>query len=404
MFASSILACGKMTMTKFMFWFSIFAIFYAYFGYPIALSIIALFKPNELNEPNKRKQPNDPNKPYEPTVSLLISAYNEEGIIKEKLKNDLSLLYPTNKLEVIVISDASEDKTDEYVKQFSGDGVRLLRQETRQGKPAALNMAVSQARGEINVFSDANSMYDRSAIKNLVKNFKNPAIGFVTGRTKYISSKGSLATESTSLYNELERVVKRLESQIGSCVGADGAIFAIRKELYTPLQPYDINDFIIPLKIVQQGYRGILVDEAFCMEETAKDAEGEFKRQVRITSLTIRAIVNNKALLNPMKFPLFTFELISHKLLKFMLPFLIITAFITNCLIVATGFLYYLTLALQVCFCALGYWGHINEKTQNGNRLTSMQYMFSLVNLAIFLGWIKYFSGETYSTWSPERT
>ena len=390
-----------MIITKFMFWFSIFAIFYTYFGYPIALWTIAFLKPNKLNE---LKQPNDHNKPYEPTVSLLISAYNEEGIIKEKLKNALSLHYPTDKLEVIVISDASEDKTDEYVKQFSGDGVRLLRQETRQGKTAALNIAVPQARGEIIVFSDANSMYDRRAIKKLVKNFKNPAIGFVTGRTKYISSKGSLATESTSLYNKLERIVKRLESQIGSCVGADGAIFAIRKELYKPLNPYDINDFVIPLNIVEQGYRGVLDDEAFCMEETVRDTEGEFKRQVRITSRTIRAIVNNKALLNPMKFPLFTFELISHKLLKFMLPFLIITAFITNCLIVATGFLYYFTIALQVCFCVLAYWGHIDEKTQNGNRLTSMPYTFSLVNLAIFLGWIKYFSGETYSTWSPERT
>ncbi|MBC2696065.1 MAG: glycosyltransferase family 2 protein [Desulfobacteraceae bacterium] len=381
-------------MTKFMFWFSMFAIFYAYLGYPIALSIIALFKPKQLNKPNKPKQP---------MVSLLISAYNEEGIIKKKLKNALSLDYPANKLEIIVISDASEDKTDEYVKGFFGKGVRLLRQEIRQGKTTALNMAVSQACGEIIVFSDANSMYDRSAIKNLVKNFKDPVIGFVTGRTKYISRQGSSATESTSFYNKLERFVKRLESKIGSCVGADGAIFAIRKELYKTLKSYDINDFVIPLKIIEQGYRGILENEAFCIEETARDIEGEFNRQVRITNRTIRAMVNNKALLNPIKFPLFSIELVSHKIIKFMLPFFMVIVFVTNCFLVATDFFYSLILALQVLFYILAYWGYIDKQAQNKNRLTSMPYTFNMVSLAILLGWIKYFSGETYTTWTSER-
>jgi cellulose synthase/poly-beta-1,6-N-acetylglucosamine synthase-like glycosyltransferase len=296
------------------------------------------------------------------------------------------------------------DKTDEYVKEFSDDEVRLFRQEIRKGKTAALNMAVPQAKGEIIIFSDANSMYDRSAIKKLVRHFQDPTIGFVTGKTKYVSRHGSSVTESTSLYNKLECLTKRLESRVGSCVGADGAIFAIRKELYKPLQAYDINDFVIPLKIVEQGYRGILDDEAFCVEEMARNTQGEFNRQVRITSRTIRAIVNNKALLNPIKFPLFSFEVVSHKLMKFILPFFIITIFITNCLIITTGFLYYLILALQTCFYILACWGYIDEKTQNRKMLTSMAYTFSLVNLAIFIGWIKYFSGETYSTWSPERT
>lgn len=358
-------------LSKFIFWSSIFAIFYSYLGYPIVLCLIALFKrnkPTNLYPVKCFDLFNWGNAPNNPPVSLLISAYNEERIIKEKLKNTLSLDYPRDKLEIIVISDASEDKTDEYVKQCSADGVRLLRQEIRQGKTAALNMAVPQTRGKIIVFSDANSMYDRSVIKNLVKNFKIPAIVFVTGRTKYIPNQGSSATESTSLYNKLERITKRLESKIGSCIGADGAIFAIRKELYKPLKPYDINDFVIPLNIVGQGYRGVLDDEAFCMEETPRDTEGEFNRQVRITNRTIRAIANNKALLNPLKFPLFSFELISHKLLKFMLPFFVITVFITNCLIVTTGFLYYLILVLQVFFSL--YWPIGATSTKRHRRST----------------------------------
>ena len=395
-----------MTMTKFIFWFSIFAIFYTYFGYLIVLWTIALLRPKNFypvkcfdlfNRGNKPKQP------YTPTVSLLISAYNEEEIIKEKLRNAVKLDYPRDKLEIIVISDASEDKTDEYVKQFSADGVRLLRQGTRQGKTAALNIAVPQATGEIIVFSDANSMYDQSAIKKLVGQFQDPAIGLITGRTKYVSRQGTSVAESTSLYTELERLTKRLESQIGSCVGADGAIFAIRKELYKALKPYDINDFVIPLKIMEQGYRGLLENEAFCIEETARDTEGEFNRQVRITNRTIRAMVNNRTLLNPIKFPLFSFELISHKLLKFMLPFFMIIVFVTNCLLVATAFFYYLILILQACFYVLAYWGYVDEKTQNRSKLTSMPYTFSMVSLAVLLGWLTYFKGKTHTTWTTSR-
>jgi cellulose synthase/poly-beta-1,6-N-acetylglucosamine synthase-like glycosyltransferase len=384
-----------MTLSKFIFWFSLYAIFYSYLGYVLALWLIALFRSNNPKEPNGSSFP---------SVSLLISAYNEEDIIEEKLKNALKLDYPQEKLEIMVISDSSTDQTDEKVRKFSGMEVCLLRQQERKGKTAALNTAVPQASGEIIVFSDANSMYDRNAIKNLVKHFKSPEIGFVTGRTKYVSKHGGSVRGSTSLYNELELLTKRLESQVESCVGADGAIFAIRKELYKPLKDYDINDFVIPLKILEQGYRGILEDKAFCIEETARGTGEEFNRQVRITNRTIRAIFNNIVLLNPIKFPLFSFELISHKLLRFLLPFLMINILLTNCLIVTEGFLYSLILVLQVLYYGLVCWGYLAEKTKRCNKLTSMAYTFSLVSLAVLLGWIKYFSGETYSSWNPERT
>lgn len=212
-----------MEIIELIFWISLAAILYTYIGYPFVLWILSFFK---------RKTPNVPLLNYQPKVSLLISAYNEEWIIRDKVINALSLEYPKDKLEIIVVSDASEDNTDKYVREFSTNGVRVIRQEERRGKTAALNLAVPETKGEIIIFSDANSFYDKKSISKLVSHFADPNIGLVSGSTKYFSAQGDRIMESANLYTRLERVTKRLESRLGSCVGADGAIFAIRKELY----------------------------------------------------------------------------------------------------------------------------------------------------------------------------
>ena len=382
---------------QFIFWFSIFMIFYAYFGYPLTLWIIALLKPKQPNELNKPKQP------YEPTVSLLISAYNEEDVIEEKILNSLSLEYPKELFEILVVSDGSTDRTDEITARYSKDGVILKNYEGRIGKTSCLNRAVPEAKGEIIVFSDANSIYNNKAIRNLIKHFKDTSIGFVTGRTKYVSQYGDSVAESTNLYTKLELITKSLESKIFSCVGADGAIFAIRKMLFNSLKDYDINDFVIPLNIIEQGYRGLLDIDAFCIEKTARDSEGEFNRQVRISCRTIRAIFNNKVLLNPIKHPIFSFELISHKILKFMLPFFMIGVFVANAVIISKGILYFITFAMQMFYYLFFLYGYSERKKKDGSRLAGIAYAFGTVNFAILVGWWKYFSGQTYTTWRSER-
>lgn len=384
-------------LLKFIFWFSLIISFYAYAGYPLVMFMLTLIKPGRKNGSE------DILENVTPYVTLVISAYNEEDVIRDKLKNALESDYPKNRLEIIVASDASTDNTDQYVREFKDSKVTLFRQETRLGKTVALNGAVPLAKGEIIVFSDANSMYDRGAITRLVKHFQNSEIGFVTGKTRYIlKQKGSLS-ESIGWYSRLECMTKRFESCVGSCVGADGAIFAVRKKLYRPLKSYDINDFVIPLNIIAQGYRGIYEDGAFCFEETAGNSREEFKRQVRIATRTIRALFNNRGLLNPLNDAMFAFEMISHKLLKFLVPLFSIALFFSNLLIFSAGIFYLFVMAMQVLFYLFAYKGHMAEKNGGGNGLTNIAHTFFMVNAAILLGWMKYFSGETYSVWSSDR-
>jgi cellulose synthase/poly-beta-1,6-N-acetylglucosamine synthase-like glycosyltransferase len=258
------------------------------------------------------------------------------------------------------------------------------------------------AGGDIIVFSDANSKYDQGAIRALVGHFADDRIGFVTGRTRYISPDGGKVRESVGVYARIERELKRLESLLGSCVGADGAIFAIRKGLYRPLQSTDINDLVIPLKIVAQGFRGELEEEAFCFEETAKGGVHEFHRQVRITNRTIRAVSNHLALLNPMRHGFFSFQLFSHKVSRLLVPFFLLTLFSTNLILISDEPVYLLSGVGQALFYLMAIGG--------GGRgpypiawIIALSHTFAMVNLAILYAWLKFVKGETYVTWMPTQ-
>ena len=374
-------------------------IFYAYLGYPVVLWFISLFK----HGGNKYlEKPPGQSGQYQPRVSLLISAYNEENVIEDKILNSLALNYPKDLLEIVVISDGSEDKTNQIVAGYAEKDV-ILRNYGRIGKTACLNKAVPLVEGDIIIFSDANTKYDRDAVRELVKHFSDAKIGFVTGHTKYFSERGSEDLHSIGAYSNIERITKKFESKIGSCVGADGAIFAIRKDLYQPLNDFDINDFVIPLNIIKQGFRGILEEKAFCIEKTAKELAEEFNRQARITNRTIRALFNNADMLNPFKYGIFSFELLSHKIFKFLMPFFMLALLLTNVIMIIHGTLYVLTLTGQLFLYFLAWMGYIGKYSKRLSRLVSASETFTIVNLAFLCGWIKYFKGETYTTWTSAR-
>ncbi len=205
------------------------------------------------------------------------------------------------------------------------------------------------------------------------------------------------------MYSNIERITKRLESKLGSCVGADGAIFAIRKKLYQPLNDFDINDFVIPLNIVRQGFRGILEEHAFCTEDTAKGTGGEFTRQARISNRTIRALFNNADMLNPFKFGIFSFELLSHKMSRFLAPFFMLSLLLANLILVKSGSLYVLALSCQIILYLLSFLGYKSESFKGRSGFIAVSQAFTIVNLAILWGWIKYFTGHTYTTWKIVR-
>ena len=383
-----------MVIVKSLFWISVLMIFYAYLGYPILLWIISGFKNSQRKTELKR---------FEPKVSLLISVYNEESVIEDKILNSLTLDYPKNLFEIVVISDGSNDRTRAIAAGYAPKGVFLRHYEGRSGKTACLNKAVPLAKGDIIVFSDANSKYDKAAIKRLVNNFIDETIGFVTGTTKYISNDGERILDSIGVYSRIEQFTKRLESNIGSCVGADGAIFAIRKHLYRSLKDFDINDFVVPLNVIKQRFRGVFEEEAFCIEKTAKSTKGEFNRQVRITNRTIRAIVNNRKLFNPFEFGIFSFQLLSHKVCKLMVPFFMLLFFFTNLLLIRDSFLYIFILGIQVFVYLASMLKDLWQRSKGINRLISMFHTFTIINMAILWGWVKYLKGETYVTWTTTR-
>jgi len=378
----------------FIFWLCIAAVFYAYFGYPLILWLITRFISNKQALPHTTKLP---------SVSLIISAYNEEDVIHEKILNSLSLDYPKELLEIIVVSDGSTDHTNEIAIKYSNEGVILQVYEGRIGKTACLNQAVPKCNGDIIVFSDANSKYDVNCIKNLVREFAHPYVGLVTGTTKYIKKDANIISESVGIYTAFENFTKKLESRIGSCVGADGAIFAIRKPLYQDLKDYDINDFVIPLNVIRQSYRVVFTEKAFCIEGTAQDSTKEFNRQIRITNRTIRAIFNNIDMLNPIKFYFFSIEFFSHKLLKFLVPVSLFFILVINLLLLTQGIVYNIFFAVQASCYFLAILGRSQESLRESSRLISIIYTFVSVNIAIFLGWITYFKGETYTTWKIMR-
>jgi len=216
--------------------------------------------------------------------------------------------------------------------------------------------------------------------------------------------KGEESAEVNSLYSRIERRTKLLESRIGSCVGADGAAFAIRKALYPFLEADDINDLVIPLKIVRKGYRGIQEEGVFCREEIDEDPDSVARRQIRITARTLRALFKHRELLNPLEFPLFSLQIVSHKLLKLLCPFWLMSAFILNLLLLWKNEpIYGITLALQIAAYAMAVVGLKQTRPRSGMKCVVLCSTFVLVNYAYVIGWVKYLSGETFTSWIPER-
>ncbi len=379
---------------KALFWTSTFFLFYTYLGYPLLAWVWSRLAPGPQVRKDATKLP---------FVTLLVSAYNEERVIEAKFENSLDLDYPRELLEIVVVSDGSTDGTDRIVRSFRNRGIRLRRVEGRVGKTACLNSAVPECRGEVIVFSDANSLYEPEALRALAANFSDPSIGFVTGYTRYAPRPGSGEAATVSLYARRELLLKTAESRINSCVGADGAIFALRKKLYVPLDEADINDLVIPLSVVARGYRGVLEPSAFCVEPTAGDARGEFRRQVRITSRSLRALFRHAALFNPMVSGSFSVALFSHKAALFLAPFFLIGCIAATLWLSRDGAGYAAFLLLQTACFLLAIPRNGERRLTIIRRLSGLSSMFLAMNAALLVGWFQFIKGRTYTVWSPAK-
>ena len=382
-----------MSVASSLFWIGLALLAWVYAGYPLLLGLLKVLGVRRRVRYGA----------IEPRITVIVSAYNERQVIRAKLDNCRSLEYPLELLEVIVVSDASDDGTDDIVLAY-GPPVHLLRMETRGGKTVGLNAALRAARGDIIVFSDANAMYQRDAIRQLVRNFADPTIGAVTGESRYEIGYNDASTESEGTYWSYEIWIKSLESSLGSVVGGDGAIYAIRRGLYQDLDPGDLSDFVNPLQIVAQGYRNVYEPAAISMEGGAEGYGAEFRRKVRIVNRAWRATFKMRRLLNPMRHGFFAFQFFSHKVLRWLVPWLMLLVLITNVAVAGVAPVYALLLAGQGLFYVLaGLGSFLADSGGLLGRLTSIPYYFCLVNLASLIALVEVIGGKEYRTWSSSR-
>ena len=325
-------------------------------------------------------------------------------LLNKKISNCLSIDYPQQQLEILFVSDGSDDGTDELIKQYCNARIKLIRQEGRLGKTMGLNLALAEANGEIVVFSDANAMYKENALKMLVRNFHDVSVGYAVGAAIYKDDTESTAGASENAYWQYEIFIKKIESKLHSVVGGDGAIYAIRKALYEPLDKEDINDFVNPLQIITKGYRGVFDAEAICYEQTAGDFDKEGRRKQRIVNRSFSGLMKNGTVLNPFKFGFYSLELLSHKLLRWLIPFFIVIAaagIIVLAQMEMVVFQWLLLLGILFTWSIL--FGKLLKDSPVCPSIMLVPYYFYLVNINSMKGILQSLRGKVQITWSTPR-
>lgn len=376
------------TIADLVFWTCVLAVAYVYVGYPLTLALCPR-RPIRFLAPSA-----------EPRVTVLIAAFNEAAHIAGTVRNKLTLQYPADRLDVIVVSDGSSDGTDEAIAEMNEPRVTLLRQEPRQGKTAALNRGAAAARGDILVFSDANSHYEPDAVARLVGPFSDPSVGYVTGRLVYQDPGETAVGGGSGMYMRYENWLRILETRAGSVVGVNGGIDAVRRELYQAMRPDHLPDFVLPLRVVEQGYRVVHEDAAVSHEAALGRQHDEFRMRVRVSLRALHALWEMRRLLWP-RHGLFAFQLFVHKVLRYLLFLAMIGAFVTSALLVGRAL--YTTLFLaQVGFYALALIGWL-AGGRIRLRLVFVPFYFCLVNAAAGVALIRFVRGERQVLWTPRK-
>lgn len=382
-------------MARSIFWIASLLLLHTYFFYPVIL--LLLERARRWAESVGFDNPL-PNESALPSVTLVVSAYNEAGCIEEKIRNSLSIDYPADKLQILIGSDGSTDGTDEVIRRFEGERVRLWRGE-RAGKASVLNACIPNASGEIVVLSDANTMIDPQALKSLVRHFQDPDVGVVCGKLK-LYNRASRDYEE-SLYWKYESWLKLYEGRHGAVMGANGGLYAIRRRLFTALPANTIiDDFVIAIRMMEQGFKVTYDSEAIAYEETTEDYQKEFKRRVRIAAGNFQSLAMVPEMLLPSAgFRAFAFW--SHKLLRWCAPWLMAAAFVSNLFLLSEP-LYRLIFVGQAMFYALAMGGKAKVFRGQLRRIASVAYYFVTMNFALAVGLWKYVRGQQGAAW--ERT
>lgn len=365
-----------------LFWIGIGIVFYTYLGYGIVLYLMVKIK--ELFV-----KPRLPRLPETlPEATLLIAAYNEEAIVASKMVNCRQLDYPADKLRLVWITDGSNDNTNERLKEYPE--VTVLYQPRRQGKTAALNRALPYVNTPYVIFTDANTMLNKGAIKEIIRQFSDPRVGCVAGEKRVEIQAEQGATAGEGIYWKYESALKRLDYRLYSAVGAAGELFAIRTSLFEQMPPDTLlDDFILSLRIAMRGYKIAYSKEAYALESASLNMREEEKRKVRISAGRLQSVWRLRGLLNIFRYGILSFQYISHRVLRWTLTPVVLFALLPlNLLLACTGHtLYTVILALQLAFYLMGYLGYKMEQRNLRNKLLFIPYYFLFMNINVIRGY-----------------
>lgn len=370
-------------------------VLYTYLGYGLIMLLLVKFK--KVFFPLKER-----NEIHLEKVSLIVPCYNEGDFIVEKIKNTLALDYPADMIEFIFITDGTRDRSLDLIQQFSGD-IIWMHEEERRGKASAMNRASRAARHPILIFCDANTLLNREAVKNLVTPYQNPEVGAVTGEKKIISKDNAgVSTLGEGIYWKYESLLKTLDSELYSVVGAAGELMSFRKNLYEPLEQDTIlDDFMQSMRICLKGYKVKYTAKAFAMETASLNTSEEWKRKVRICAGGWQSMFRLWKVLLPFPNPVLTFCYISHRVLRWSLaPLALAVLLVVNLIPAIQGNIFFIfTMSVQLVFYSLAYIGYYLEKKGEKNKATSLPFYFTMMNLAVFYGLARFVKGTQKSTW-----
>ncbi|TMU54515.1 glycosyltransferase family 2 protein [Flagellimonas algicola] len=393
-----------MEVLKVVFWISLFVIFYSYLGYGILL--FAIIKLRRVLGLGKAFTGNED---YQPEVTLFVSAFNEKDFLDQKVKNSQSLDYPQDKVMQIWVTDGSDDGTPELLRKY--DGVEVYHKDERAGKIAAMNRGMEFVKTPIVIFSDANTDLGQNSIKEIVRLFRNPKVGCVSGEKRiYAKESDNAAGAGEGMYWKYESQLKKWDAELYSVVGAAGELFAIRTNLWQEVEKDTLlDDFMISLRVAMSGYTIQYNPEAYAIETASANVKEELKRKIRISAGGIQSVVRLRSLLNFFKYGTLSFQYISHRVLRWTLTPLLLLLIIPMNFFLAQheGLfdfgLFSLLFWGQVLFYAAALLGWFLENRQIRLKILFIPYYFFIMNLSVFLGFGRYLKGNQSVKWERAK-
>jgi poly-beta-1,6-N-acetyl-D-glucosamine synthase len=377
------------TAALFGFWLALVVMAYTYVGYPLLVTLLGWLRPAPVPRPA----------PVTPPLSLILVVRDEEAHIERKLESCLALDYPRERLEILVVSDGSTDRTEAIVRGFAERGVRLLALPRGRGKAAALNAAVPEARGEVLLFTDARQQLATDVARLLVAHFADPSIGAVSGELHLAPPAAPSASRGVGLYWSLEKRLRRAESRLDSTVGVTGAVYALRKDLFRPLDERTIlDDVAVPMEVVLRGRRVLFEPAAAAWDTIASDPAREYKRKVRTLAGNFQLVRLRPALLDPTRNRLF-WQLVSHKLLRLAVPWCLLALFASSLILATTAPAFRTVALLQVAFYLSALAAAALQRAGHAPRPLSVPYTFVMLNLAAAAAFFDFLRGRQTAAW-----